>query len=262
MKGIIFAVLLLPAIAAGQTIKTVAGTTWTTDVKTINGMTAATVKTVAGVDAPAGGGGCQEPTFRAAADAESGAASSVTVTKPTGTASGELMVAIVNWNTNGTITPPSGWTEKNTVTAFSGGTTGLYYKVAGGSEPADYTWSFSNGNQRVSAAIATFSGSYATDPQEGAYSENENAIDFYGWEITTTQDCAIVVYLSAYDEPFGDTWSAPSGWTIATANDGSGNCVIGYKYFATAGFIPDAQFTNTNLSAEAHSYLWAFIRND
>ena len=172
------------------------------------------------------------------------------------------MVAIINWNNTGTITPPSGWTEHNMYFPSSGGTMGLYYKVAGGSEPSDYTWSF-DAASRVSGAIVTFQGSYAADPREGAYSENEDVFaEATANTVTTTNDCAIVLYLSAYDEPLGDIWTAPSGWSIATANDGSGNCVIGYRYFATAGATGSAAFTCTNGSAAFGNYLWAFIRND
>ena len=72
-----------------------------------------------------------------------------TVTKPTGTVSGDLLVAAIGKSTTGTPSGvPSGWVvvtsntaEKlnNTASSFGNGC-GFYYKIAGGSEGADYTW--------------------------------------------------------------------------------------------------------------------------
>lgn len=78
---------------------------------------------------------------------------SCTVTKPTGTISGDLLIACIAKTTTGTPTPPSGWdtissdsTLKNFTqgTAFASGC-GFYWKIAGGSEPADYTWTSTSG---------------------------------------------------------------------------------------------------------------------
>lgn len=64
---------------------------------------------------------------------------SVTATKPTGTASGDLLVAVFTSNSQD-CTPPPGWTEivDEVVEVFR---CQIFYKVAGGSEPANYTFS-------------------------------------------------------------------------------------------------------------------------
>jgi hypothetical protein len=82
--------------------------------------------------------------------------SSLTMTKPTGTASGNLMVA---WLTKGggsdTYTQPSGWTELIDVGAANNSFM-VAYKVAGASEPADYTWTTTNTGQNKAGNIITF----------------------------------------------------------------------------------------------------------
>lgn len=73
----------------------------------------------------------------------SAAATSITVNKPTGTASGDLLLASVTLRiSSATITPPAGWTQ-----VASGGASSItlatFIKVAGGSEPSSYTFTTS-----------------------------------------------------------------------------------------------------------------------
>ena len=81
------------------------------------------------------------PTFVASASDNSGSSSPV-VNKPTGTASGDLMIAVISAATNSTSGPTcSGWTQL--AWSGSGGLVSyaILYKVAGGSEPSSYTFS-------------------------------------------------------------------------------------------------------------------------
>ena len=70
----------------------------------------------------------------------------MTISKPSGTAEGDVLVAAMNTNTNlsQSITPPSGWTQVG-VTAAGIRRFGVWHKIAGPSEPADYTWSVTGG---------------------------------------------------------------------------------------------------------------------
>lgn len=67
---------------------------------------------------------------------------SIDINKPTGVASGDILICALTQNEN-TITAPSGWTllhertTTDTTNIFSGH---IFYKVAGGSEPSSYTW--------------------------------------------------------------------------------------------------------------------------
>lgn len=69
----------------------------------------------------------------------------LTVNKPTGTVSGDVLVCTIGFSGGpGTVTLPDGWNQ----VAFESGATnpqiGLYYKVAGGSEPTSYSWTITN----------------------------------------------------------------------------------------------------------------------
>jgi hypothetical protein len=83
---------------------------------------------------------------------------SVTVTKPTSTADGDLLVgALMTDGAGRTITPPSGWTTLIEDDG-SGSMRGIYYKKAGGSEPADYTWSMDGGSDQMVGTITRITG--------------------------------------------------------------------------------------------------------
>lgn len=98
--------------------------------------------------------------FRSAASA-AGSANNLTVTKPAGTASGDILLAF--WtnagNGNSTITWPSGFTLEASANLSTPDTTTIRCasKVAGGSEPADYNIQSST-NDACCAAIIAISG--------------------------------------------------------------------------------------------------------
>lgn len=83
--------------------------------------------------------------------ASSASTTSSIVTKVSGTASGHYMLAqVVLSNTAATITPPTDWYVLAD-TSVTGLRMVVYYKIAGGSEPANYTWSYS----ATTAAVVT-----------------------------------------------------------------------------------------------------------
>lgn len=66
---------------------------------------------------------------------------SITITKPSGTVENDVLVAFVTFNEAGNETfdvVPSGWTATTDYTGNDG--FGIFYKVAGDSEPSNYTW--------------------------------------------------------------------------------------------------------------------------
>lgn len=74
----------------------------------------------------------------------------VTFAKPTGVASGDFLVASVNFVDVWTLTPPTGWTLATSVLTQSGSLrNNLYWKVAGGSEPSSYVFSTGSGNDGI-----------------------------------------------------------------------------------------------------------------
>lgn len=133
---------------------------------------------------------------------------SVTITKPTGTISGDLLIACV---TNGSAnaappTVPDGWA----LLVGQGGTTwwgGIYYLAAGGSEPADYTWSgFTDSCTGVMIAV---SGADTSSPFDGFTSAPNVGTATPGCPgITTTVADTLIVGACAEDDNNGlSTWA-------------------------------------------------------
>lgn len=143
--------------------------------------------------------------------AESGTGG-ITITKPSGVASGDLLVAVLSdgGGTNCTWTPAAGWTEiaDETVTPNMS----VAYKVAGGSEGASYAFTSTgvgsfgagvifcirNGSYDVISAIATSIGAVACVPA------------------SVSASCDGSLLLSAFAcYTASVTWSTPSGMTSA-----------------------------------------------
>lgn len=96
--------------------------------------------------------------------------SSITLTKPSNIADGDLLVAVLYWrNANGTPTVPSSWVLLGTLnTTFE--TFGVYAKpipTASG-EPADYTWGINTGTQRTLGIIFRVLGANLSAIQDSA----------------------------------------------------------------------------------------------
>jgi hypothetical protein len=80
--------------------------------------------------------------FRSASTAQTGSgATSIALNVPAGVVAGDVMIASIAAEGSGSFTPPSGWSSTG---LFAGATnfgfSGVYYHVAGSSEPASYTW--------------------------------------------------------------------------------------------------------------------------
>ena len=167
-------------------------------------------------------------------------ATSLTVTKPSGVVEDDLMVAFLNKDFNTDIgTPPSGWTEVENITDGDQRHI-MWYKVAGASEAADYTWSWTGGADCVGMIIA-WSGVDTADPFDVSSQFDSVGIIHTATSITTTNDNALLV--AAYGTDVGAataiTWTAPSGMTeredISTAVDIWASGSIHDEEFGDAG---------------------------
>ncbi len=91
---------------------------------------------------------------------------SLDLSKPTGTVQNDVMIAAITitGGSGVTFTAPSGWTSiQNTNTASNEIKTQSWYLVAGASEPASYTWTWTGG-QRAAGAIMSYSGVDTASP--------------------------------------------------------------------------------------------------
>lgn len=133
--------------------------------------------------------------FRAiATNTPSGSATNTTVTKPTGTVDGDVMIAAIYVEDNVAISAvPTGWTQ---ITNFDHSAVNydvwVYWKRAS-SEGANYTWNHTSAWEL--GAIASYSGCVAAgDPQDGTVSVNSGtSTTATASSITTATDGAMLV---------------------------------------------------------------------
>ena len=118
------------------------------------------------------------PTFVAASGFGAASASSIAITKPTGVASGDVLIAMIairGGTGNGTITMPSGsWSLVDRTDSVTAITLAVYSLVAGTSEPPSYTWSWSSGNQKSAGAIQAYHGVDTVTPIDAHAAQSES----------------------------------------------------------------------------------------
>lgn len=95
-------------------------------------------------------------------------ATTIVVTKPTGTIQGDLLVCLIFQDSDGTatsLTAPAGWSQAGaTITGSGTGPYGkIFYKAAGASEPASYTFNIAS-NASTSALCYALTGADTTTP--------------------------------------------------------------------------------------------------
>ncbi|MDW8469721.1 MAG: hypothetical protein RML56_12855 [Burkholderiales bacterium] len=156
----------------------------------------------------------------------------LTINVPAGTTAGHVMIATIAFRpcsaTDGsacttTITPPSGWTQVNTVTdqTTGAGTGGhgsrlfVYRRVATASEPSSYTWNFGGTPVLYGAVggIITFSGVDTSSPvvaqagQATASGTSHTAPSIDTGTVTNT------MLVSSHSANSSTPWTPPTGMT-------------------------------------------------
>lgn len=183
----------------------------------------------------------------------------LTVDKPTGTQAGDILIAALSFEKGSlvAITPPSGW-ALIPGSRINGGTdngAAMYEKVAGGSEPANYTFTLTE-NPKRAGGIARYSGGDAEDVVDVvATSSGASSQSHVAPSVTTSGDERRVLVYHACKKPgtytpAGGTterWDAPN-----TAEGQPSNMLADYEK-ATAG----ATGTKTATCSEAE--VWQTI---
>lgn len=135
--------------------------------------------------------------FVGSAKAENGSgSSSLSIAKPTGVVEGELLVATVTAAGTGSITTPSGWTVIKNVagTALRQVT---YYKVAGASEAASYSWSLGS-SRAASGGIVDYSGVNQTVPVDATASASGESGNAAAPSVTTSAANDLVLVAASF----------------------------------------------------------------
>ena len=153
--------------------------------------------------------------FRGGASA--GAASgtlSLTINKPSGTVEGDIMIASIAVRPDtAAITAPADWALVRRVDNANPNANSLavYYKVAGASEPADYTWTFST-SIGSAGGIQSFSGVDQGNPIDVESGQNTaSGLTHATPSVTTTVTNTMLVTSHAFTS--SATWTPPGGMT-------------------------------------------------
>jgi hypothetical protein len=125
-------------------------------------------------------------------------ATSLAITKPTGVASGHVMVATVTATATGALTPPSGWTAVKDTTQGTAIRQITYYRVAGTSEGTSYSWGLGTTRQ-ASGGIADYSGVNNTAPIDASASAGGASGNALAGSVTTSVANDQVIVASGFN---------------------------------------------------------------
>jgi RHS repeat-associated protein len=117
-----------------------------------------------GTETPLGGSGTSPISVRATSVGQNiPPATTVVLPGPGGVTSGDVMIAAVAVRGVPTVTAPTGWTLIRSDSNGSSMKLLSYWRVASGSEPADYTWSFSSA-RAAAGTITAYTGVNTANP--------------------------------------------------------------------------------------------------
>lgn len=144
-------------------------------------------------------------------------AGNATCTKPTGVVSGDVMVAIVYINDKtSTVTAPNGWTLLDSIGGTNAWRLQSYVVVAGGSEPANYTWT--NASGYTDALIVAYIGVDNVNPVDVHAGQQATATSVTAPSVTTTvANDMLIVGASTFS---GVAFNTATGWTLLDEADG------------------------------------------
>jgi RHS repeat-associated protein len=151
-------------------------------------------------------------------------ATSMSITKPTGTDVGDLLVAEIAASANATITAPSGWTAAANAQVTSGNSRyRVYWRIATASEPSGYTFTFSaSGAHR--GGIKALRNTDRTNPINAAATASGTTADITAPAVTPTVANAAVSRFGGNDQADsngGGAWGFPTpiikDWDVANS---------------------------------------------
>lgn len=158
------------------------------------------------------------PTYRSLSTANTTSVTSVTINKPAGTVQNDLMIAFLSRDASGSnMPPPSGWTQliQNDI-----GTTHraeIFYKIAGASEPASYSFDLIDTNEGVVGTIVTVTGASTSSPFGPIATEFDLSSSYIkGGSISQTS--STLIFLVSFHESPG-TLTTPFGHTLLSYID-------------------------------------------
>ncbi len=180
----------------------------------------------------------------------------IVITKPSGVVSGDLMLMFLSTDGNTVLNTLSGWTvvEETTTSAGDKCTLTILSKVAGGSEPADYTFT-GGGNQTRAGIIFRIDGQHATFKDVSGIDNTGNSNTPTAPTVTTTVANCLVLCSYAQDDD-----SAPNthpGSTTELADFDSGGGASPASTLGVASYTQvSAGATGTRAWSDANNVQW------
>jgi MSHA biogenesis protein MshQ len=144
----------------------------------------------------------------------------LTIARPPGTVAGDVMVAAIVVRPSSVIfTPPAGWSAQAAALQNAAGNSSrqqIFYRVAGGAEPATYTWLFDSAHTGAAGGIVSYSGVDTAAPFD-AFAGNltpqggDSNLQHRALAVTTTVVDTMVI--STHSLTSAATWTSPAGMT-------------------------------------------------
>ncbi len=170
--------------------------------------------------------------YRSSSTATAAAATSVTVAAPSGVAQYDLLITVLVMGTaTTTVTPPTGWVAVNGLLSPM---LAVWYKFAGASEPANYTWSVAR-SETLTVTVLDYTGTDGTAPVIATTAQiNTSSVAAVAPGLTTPN--ANTMVLALVGTTSNVTFTAPSGFTSRGTLSASGASVwTGEQAYATSG---------------------------
>ena len=134
----------------------------------------------------------------------------ITLSSPSGTSNGSLLIAAITTNNHADITPPTGWTLLEDGKAGGNCGSHTFYHVVTGSSPNGHTFQFQYESTYASAVITTFQN---VDPQNPIDDSSQTLTSGYTANaVSTSVDNGLFV-LALSSGNGANTWTTPSGWS-------------------------------------------------
>lgn len=151
-----------------------------------------------------------------------GTSNGVVVDLPSGTTSGDLLVAFIAYAGyyNPPSSVPSGWTQLTWGAYYPTVTVRVYYKIAGGSEPSDYTWIWGSNSWYHSGSIHRITGAATSSPlyvYSGTSGFDETPV---APSVNATASDTLLLAFAAFTA--SSTFTPPSGMTEVSDFGGTG----------------------------------------
>lgn len=165
------------------------------------------------------------PSIRAHADGSDSAGTTLTISKPTGTASGDYMLFSFAKDDSDDPSPDTGWTNDTTLGGTMSTAEGrTHTKIAGGSEGTSYSVSWS-GTEAAAGKCITIQDTDGIDVKDGDFSTSNR--DNGSVSVTVTDNNSLAVAM-CFSEDGDSVFSAPDGtWTEVGSTVSAGTGVVG-----------------------------------